>query len=448
LGIESREVRESQAQVEAEEGEVVRLMSIHMAKGLEFPVVILPDLGRGDKTEGGSFSVSEEGLGIKVWSDTALKFEETLTLGRNKKRADRLRSEESKRLFYVAMTRARERLVLCGPGESKEHKDSFHEMSSWADWVERILSEGNWEIRYLEEAPPEPFPFERRKALIERKPIRLRIENLSPFRIREPLPEVDQILENLFLPERTDFQRIDLPVSAFLLFSKDPEAYFETYELGIPSGEIGKRSIEIKEEEPRESEEMTSAEFGTRVHRILEQALLRKLKDSEVELLVLKFNRDLEEKDRREMTEMVRRFLKSPEAAGILKSKNFYPELPFALRLPHGIIQGTLDLIYQNQAGEWTILDYKTSRVDEKNFMVRGEEYRIQLELYALAVSQILGHPPAEGKVYFLRPGLTHRIPFTPDMFVQFSEKFTDLEKEILKFRRQKLATGISLGKS
>lgn len=425
-GLETREVRESQAQVEAEEGNVVRLMSIHMAKGLEFPVVFLPDLGRGEKTEGGRFLVSEkEGLGL----------EGTLTFRRNKKRLERFRSEESKRLLYVAMTRAKERLVLSGPHEEGESKESFHEMSSWAEWVGRILGEGNGEVRILSEAEPGPFPFERRKPLAERKSIRRRLESLSPLPLRKPSAEIERIFDSLTPPEKVYFQRIDLPVSAFLLFAKDPEAYFQVYEIGIPDEERTRRPLEVKDEEEREEEELTSAQFGTRVHQILEQFLVRRLGLRDADRAVHRFTQDLGPKEREEISEMVRRFARSEEAQEIFKAEVFYPELPFVLRLPHGLVQGTLDLVYRNRKGEWIILDYKTSVVDERTLAQRGEEYRVQLELYALALGQILGCPPVQARIHFLRPGLIYPIPFDREGFEALWKKFTDLQKEILNFR-------------
>ncbi len=436
-GLETREVRESQAQVEAEEGNVVRLMSIHMAKGLEFPVVILPDLGRGEKTEGRRFLVSEvEGLGL----------EGTLTFRRNRKRLVRLRSEESKRLLYVAMTRAKEKLVLSGPKEEGNSKASFHDLASWAQWVERILGEGSWEVKILSEIRPGPFPFERRKPLAERRSIRRRLEAQSQIPLREPSPEIELILEKLGRPEKVTFQRIDLPVSAFLLFARDPEAYFRVYEIGIPEEEGNHPFFEVKEEERPEEEELTSAQFGTRVHQILEQLITRRLAPREIDSLLLRFTEDLGKKEREEISEIIHRFLTSEQAKEILKAEVFYPELPFILRLPYGLVQGTVDLLYQNRKGEWVVLDYKTSRVQADTLAERGEDYRLQLELYALALREILGHPPAEARIHFLRAGLSHCIPFDPAGFDELLKKFTDLQKEILEFRLRKVGAGLKPG--
>lgn len=427
--LETLEVRESQAQVEAEEGEVVRLMSIHMAKGLEFPVVILPDLGRGEKSEGWRFLTSEEeGLGV----------EGSLTFRRNKQREERFRSEESKRLLYVAMTRAGERLVLIGPGGEPSSKDSFHDMPNWAAWVDRILSEGDWEVKNVIEPAAEPYPFERRKALAERSAIQRHLENLSPIPQRTLPPDVDRFLERLGVPERVYFQRIDLPVSAFLLFARDPEAYFRHYEIGIPENGEMRQGTELKTEEWKGEEEITSAEIGTRVHQILERILRRRAGIREIERIVGQFTQDLSEHLREDILGMIQRFAASPQAEEVWGGKAFYPEIPFAFRLRHGLVQGTMDLIYERQKGEWLILDYKTSEVDSKTFAARAEDYRIQLELYALAASQILRSPVREARVYFLRQDLAYSIPFAPAEFERLYEKFTALQEEILKFRREK----------
>jgi len=421
-GLETQEVREAQAQVEAEGGNVVRLMSVHLAKGLEFPVVILPDLGRGKKQEGMDFLVSEEeGLGLK----------DTLTYRRNKERQKKAETEESKRVLYVAMTRAREKLVMAGPSKAPA--------SSWAEWVNSILPERKLDVAEISEAPPDPFPFERRKSPADRKSIRKRLEALEPVPLRQEPSGIDSLIENLSLPQKAYFPRIDLPVSAFLLFAKDPEAFFRRYEIGVPDDESAVPLLETKEEEQNAQEELTSAEFGTRVHQILEQAILRHTSLREVEALVFRFTQELGPEKQREILELVSRFLEGPEAEEIFRAKAVHPELPFVLRLPHGLVQGTMDLIYQRRNGEWVILDYKTSRVDEKTFSQRAEEYRIQLELYALAASQILANPVKEAQTHFLQGGFTHSTRFSREEFGRLYQRFGDLQREILEYRTARL---------
>lgn len=107
--------REAEAPIEGEGLDAVRMMTIHRAKGLEFPIVCVADLGRSMRPPAELVRVSADGrLGLRLSRAGApgrvssLEFDE---LGREDRDAE---EAEERRLFYVAMTRARERLVLSG----------------------------------------------------------------------------------------------------------------------------------------------------------------------------------------------------------------------------------------------------------------------------------------------------------------------------------------------
>ncbi len=112
----SEDDRESEAPVEGEALDAVRLMTIHRAKGLEFPVVCVADLGRESPPAGRELiRVGRDGrVGLRLrtlgggrgWPALAYA-----AIGEQRARDD---AEEEARLFYVAMTRAREQLILSG----------------------------------------------------------------------------------------------------------------------------------------------------------------------------------------------------------------------------------------------------------------------------------------------------------------------------------------------
>jgi len=107
--------RESEAPVEGEALDAVRLMTIHRAKGLEFPVVCVADLGRGSPFAGDVVRVGRDGrVGLKLRSLDGGRPHPAFAyraIGEARARAD---ADEEARLFYVAMTRAREQLILSG----------------------------------------------------------------------------------------------------------------------------------------------------------------------------------------------------------------------------------------------------------------------------------------------------------------------------------------------
>ncbi|MGA2009044.1 MAG: UvrD-helicase domain-containing protein [Solirubrobacteraceae bacterium] len=109
------DARESEAPVEGDGLDAIRLMTIHRAKGLEFPVVCVADLGRTVRPPSELLRVSGDGrLGLRLARAGAGGREPALhyrAIGEERKAAE---EDEERRLFYVAMTRAQERLVLSG----------------------------------------------------------------------------------------------------------------------------------------------------------------------------------------------------------------------------------------------------------------------------------------------------------------------------------------------
>ncbi len=111
----SSESRESEAPMEGEGLDAIRLMTIHRAKGLEFPVVVVADLGRAVRPPSEIVRVTRDGrLGLRLSRAGAGGRENALdyrAIGDAQREAQ---EAEERRLFYVAATRARERLVLSG----------------------------------------------------------------------------------------------------------------------------------------------------------------------------------------------------------------------------------------------------------------------------------------------------------------------------------------------
>ena len=111
----SSESRESEAPMEGEGLDAIRLMTIHRAKGLEFPVVVVADLGRAVRPPSEIVRVTADGrLGLRLSRAGAGGRENALdyrAIGDERRQAQ---EDEERRLFYVAVTRAQERLLLSG----------------------------------------------------------------------------------------------------------------------------------------------------------------------------------------------------------------------------------------------------------------------------------------------------------------------------------------------
>jgi hypothetical protein len=110
--------------VESEALDAVRLMTIHRAKGLEFEIVCVADLGRGPRYVGDLLRVGRDGrIGLQIARPGTGQRESALDLEALRKERFEAEAREERRLFYVAMTRARERLILSGAARFERWQD-------------------------------------------------------------------------------------------------------------------------------------------------------------------------------------------------------------------------------------------------------------------------------------------------------------------------------------
>jgi ATP-dependent helicase/nuclease subunit A len=144
LGAESRDVRDLERFLAAmaatdieikreqeDQGGEVRVMTAHGAKGLEAPIVILPDTTTKAVSQGGP--LLDTGDGGYLWAPR--KADDCPASSQARSLRERLSDEESLRLLYVALTRARDRLIVCGV-QARPHLFS----GSWRDYVDRAFA--------------------------------------------------------------------------------------------------------------------------------------------------------------------------------------------------------------------------------------------------------------------------------------------------------------------
>jgi ATP-dependent exoDNAse (exonuclease V) beta subunit len=120
-------------------------------------------------------------------------------------------------------------------------------------------------------------------------------------------------------------------------------------------------------------------------------------------------------------TEMVLRFVQSPLATRLRMAAASYVELEFLLGWPPGeandgepYLSGFIDRLWQDDHGDWHVLDFKTNRVTPDKLASTAAKYELQMLLYALAVEQNLGVSPKSLTLYFLRTGDEHTFAWNP----------------------------------
>ena len=378
---------------------VVRVITIHRSKGLEYPVVFVAGIGKqfntDDYTRKRIFKHKEFGIGAhRTPQGSQLKIKTLATQAVSKKIADETLAEEL-RILYVALTRAKEKLFLVGT-TSKSALEKLKPVDVPSDY--EILSAGRFMDWLL--------------------PIK---DALAPV-IKSELVTLDKVLA---VEERS----LDKAKEKFL---QAPEKLQPTPLAKIPAKlSVTELKRRAEEELPQlvdftakkfiyrrpdfmQKKEISGAEFGSLMHKVMQSLNLSgDLSASGI------FNQ-IEELARRKIisaehvklikAERIAKFFSSELGRRLIASQEYYRELPFSRLIDAHkffhvdekiFIQGIIDLLFKDAAGNWILLDYKTDR-DSENI---GERYRIQIELYAAAAEALLKINVAEKYLYLLNGG-------------------------------------------
>lgn len=375
----------------------VKCMTVHAAKGLEFPVVILPDLFRKPHTIGGNWIFSrKEGIAFKI-KDPLHPFGERRESDRYKTLRDAERAgdeAESKRLLYVAMTRAMDMLVLpIHPGMKGD--------GPWHRWlvpvVEKMRPSGVIASNTVERGTTD----EGRRTRDAQK------KGVSPFAFR---------------PSSFVKAPSTLTVSQLESYARCPQEYRLKYALGLPASEIFKEG----------GEKMPANVRGSIVHAVLarlEPDGGARLKDIiETECIANGIYPDAKS------IRTIRREIDSALALPIFSDLDSgWREVRFDWRIDGHAITGSIDWLKPSDGG-LEIIDFKTDKVEKGGVAALAGEYDLQMLSYALAAEAAVGHEVCATSLVFLAPGIVHRTDMTKARreggLVRITKIIDDIEKE------------------
>jgi ATP-dependent helicase/nuclease subunit A len=409
--LKEKEAREAESSIDEESSDTVRIMTIHKAKGLEFPVVFLPDLGRKSGGKNGPLLVDTElGIGIRVPNDQGGL--ENCSLRTPIVEWNKIKDlNEEKRLFYVACTRAKDFLLLSGMIDfPKSAKSNATFPLAWLKEALDIREDNYTEDlpygdRKIKVSPEPPSPHRGAvdgKTWIDLYPSILR-GKLPPVPTEESVPSF--IEQAGHTPEILPPHRFT--VSQLLDYKHCPRGY----ELSIIQG--------ISEPSREEERYIPSGgrELGSLVHGMLQRWDMAPYSMEETVERELQRS-GLTERERRELhpktMRLVQSFADMDIAAEIRDASEVRTEVPFFLKVDRFQVEGVIDKLYRNREGRLTIIDYKTDRVSAGEVPEKADKYRFQLALYALAAARLFGEP-VETLLLFLHPGIVHPLKNDPD---------------------------------
>jgi ATP-dependent exoDNAse (exonuclease V) beta subunit len=352
--------------------DAVKLMTVHSAKGLEFPVVFLAALHKGLDNRLGPLSFSPRiGLGAS-WRNPGTG-KETSDWFHHAVHEERKRREEDEgnRLLYVGMTRAEEHLVLSLSGKK-----------NWAKTLRESLDldlEKPRGPQELQRIAPDGEPWRMRIFCTDREPDAA--ERTGTAGAGEPVL-------SLAPPALAGQHDSNANVTSVALFAECPRRYYLARYLGWEAPPPGRDGAS----RPRE---MDASEFGRQAHAILAGVPVDKPSPAALQLAA-KFH----------ASALGRRAARAARAER---------EFDFVLAVEEIVLRGQIDLWFE-EAGELVLVDYKTDEVAEEETRRRAAEYGLQLRLYGMALERHLGRPPDRAYIYFLRPDVAVPVELGPSL--------------------------------
>ena len=377
--------------------DAVRLMTMHASKGLEFPIVVLPSLHSPSYVSAEPFFDKELGFGWN-WRFNQVEYRPAIVALMGLRASERERAEEA-RLFYVAITRARDMLILCG--EHDPQKPPAGTMLEWALAPFHDLPESNGErtlvspqLRFLEaDGATESGRRWEQKVMFH-----LSIEELPKY---DPTASAGrsfpaELVRIGELPARAEGEIYS--ATQFLIYTQCPTKYYLKYRLDIPE-EIGEAYDVIPE--TRDTEDGTIfARLFRRVAQRIDEALadvpapdgrsaLERIVD-EALLLEPLVTEDLD-RMRRLLLESYGRIFASGPARAVLFPEGGIPRVDYELRMPLGreYLLGVIDRVIESPDGTLSIVQYKTRRLEYAELRAAATGYLPQLRVYAYLVSML-----------------------------------------------------------
>jgi ATP-dependent helicase/nuclease subunit A len=416
----------------SENADVVRIMSIHKSKGLEFPVCFLAGLSKRfnmeDAVKPALFHPSC-GFGI-ILRDKELNCRYT-TLPREAVKLQTVRStlSEEMRVLYVALTRAKERLyavmTLKKPQSTLKRAAAINRGSIRGEYGAKISP-------YQAMTAQSPAELLLATALSHPSCGKLRELAGAPdiavgqsadewetelIKANELLPEEQKPVEQN-MAQRPEAAELTAKIEQRLDYAY-PYKKLSELPSKISVSELShKVSAPFSAEKIRPSfldgENLTPAEKGTALHAFMQYCDFDKISDTDAIKAEIKRLTDkkflLPEQAAAVDVGRVAAFASSQLFARIKASKGVWREFRFNIELPAReiyedaadvdekiLLQGMADLVFEENGGV-TLLDYKTDRVSDGIELI--EKYRVQLDCYARAAKEILGLEVKERFIY------------------------------------------------
>jgi ATP-dependent helicase/nuclease subunit A len=425
------EMREGEAQIAIEDRESVKIMTIHAAKGLQFPVVMVPFLN--EKNEGRFNSVyldNEQGLVTKLNSGMIKQPSDYhVLLNLIKYRQKQKDLAEAKRLFYVASSRASNYLFLCAATEEpKPGRDSA------LSWLNEVFTEDGIDIWQTDKISTAEFEVSVVHKIDEAEKSENEISSMDNL-LNQLKSEIDTAEGGS--KERPDYLK---PLSdtvgpqifsatRLMTYLENPKNYYHRYHLGFFEQDYESFAADVYQTDH-------ALIKGKIVHRYLELIESSGIDpDNLLQNIFFEFDifeNDLRNKFASEIKSITEQALESQEGRKIFSAIEYRNEVEVTAKIGEDYFTGTIDRMYKNEAGLWEVVDYKTNRIDARNVEATAKKYEWQMKAYAYLLSKLYPQQKTYSiSLNFLYPDKIYRQSYNQEETTQIELFFLKTIGEI-----------------
>ncbi len=390
-----RGARSAESLVPEDDEDVVRIMTVHGAKGLEFPITVLCGFGTTDESGRPDLVLRHEDGRAEVHfkSDLRSSGYEALEL-----RQQRLETEEALRLCYVAATRARDHLVVCAhhaPGRRQSLGERLHEAARglaplWRRLPSLLDDEGPVSLPRAEHRPP---------VVVDGLGIET-VEELEAW-VRRRGERVERSARRANVPATEVSALRGLTASPGAGFAKDEVE--EEDEVVLP---------------PARRKGRAATRTGRAVHATLQSLSLRDAAllarggpgsgpaDERLRAIATAQARaERLEGGGSQVARLAGAALKSPVVAAAFATGRARRELYVATEIEGTVLDGYVDLCFEEPDGTLSVVDYKTDSVSDRAAAAeRAASYELQAASYALCLEEASGRRVGRCVLVFLSP--------------------------------------------
>ena len=431
----------SSAKLIGENENVIRIMSIHKSKGLEFPVVFLSGTGKQfnmqdlnknilldqDMGIGPKYINSERGIEYNTLAKEAIKI---------KSKVESL--SEEMRVLYVALTRAKEKLIVTGivkdaekslkeknelidiykcSGNKKINESILKRYKTYLDWILLVYVNN-----------PDTAKDYMNLEILKKQDLLVSFEKKADTEeSRDIIKELNELSKNVKPEDIEEFKKNLLWSYGFMdsTVLQTKTSVTKLKELANEQNIVSLEELEEKQKgfkpeiaKPKflnEEEKLTGAQKGTLMHLCFQKLdHTKEYTKANIEAMIMDlFNREIITKLEADSINVNRlvEYTKSPLWQELKSAKKVFKEQPFYINMKakdvyknnsddNILVQGIIDLYYINQNDEIILVDYKTDYVNAGEEQSLADKYRKQLEIYQMALEQSLGQKVSKKYIY------------------------------------------------